>query len=92
MESKLKGEVAVINRILTSMLMFLAMAMPAVLLLLLQFSSTLVRADQQTDWYLQQLFEPGGAQLQQQAGGRVQIYSGLTDTGVSRARVENDGS
>ena len=52
MESKLKGEAAVINRILTSMLMFLAMAMPAVLLLLLQFSSTLVRADQQTDGYL----------------------------------------
>ena len=91
MESKLKGEAAVINRILTSMLMFLAMAMPADLLLLLQFSSTIVRADQQSGWYLQQLPEPGSVHLQQQAGGGVPIYSGLTDNGVSRARVENDG-
>ena len=70
-----------INRILTSMLMFLAMAMPAVLLLLLQFSSTLVRADQQSGWYLQQLFEPGS----------VQIYSGLTDSETGEASVKNDG-
>ncbi len=80
MESKPKGEVAVINRILTSMLMILAMPMPAVLLLLPQFSSPLVRADQQSGWYLQQLFEPGSVQLQQQAGGGVQIYPGLTDS------------
>jgi hypothetical protein len=59
MESKPKGEVAVINRILTSMLMILAMPTPAVLLLLPQFSSPLVRAAQQSGWYLQQLFEPG---------------------------------
>ena len=80
-----------INKILTSMLMLLAMAMPAVLLLLLQFSSTLVRADQQSGWYLQQLFEPGSVQLQQQAGGGVQIYSGLTDSETGEASVKNDG-
>ena len=89
MEDNFKGKSAMINRILTSMIMFLAMASPAVLLLLLQFSSTVVRADQQTDWYLQQLFEPTNAQLQQETGGRVQVYTGLRDTGA--ALVENDG-
>ena len=77
-----------ISRILGSMIMFFAMASPALLLLLLQFSSTVVKADQQTDWYLQQLFEPTSAQLQQEATGRVQIYSGLRDTDVSRALEE----
>lgn len=77
-----------IARILTSMIMFLAMAMPALLLLLLQFSSTIVRADQPTDWYLQQLFEPTSAQLQQEASGRVQIYPGLRDVVVLRTLDE----
>ena len=74
-----------INRILTPVLMFLGMAMPAILLLLLQLSSTLVRADPQTDWYLQQLFAPTTAQLQLEARGRVQIYAGLMDVDVARA-------
>ena len=69
-----------INRILASMIMFLAMAMPAVLLLLLQFSSTMVRADQQTDWYLQQLLEPTRAQIQQQVSGRVCKFTPVSRT------------
>jgi len=77
-----------INRILTPVLMFLAMASPAILLLLLQFSSTLVRGDQQTDWYMQQLFEPTNAQLQQETRGWVQIYAGLRDVDVARATDE----
>ena len=77
-----------INRILTPALMFLAMASPAILLLLLQFSSTLVKADPQTDWYLQQLFAPSNAQLQLETGGRVQIYAGLRDVDVARAMNE----
>jgi hypothetical protein len=69
-ENNFKGEAAMINRILESLIMFLAMLSPAVLLLLMQLSSTLVRADQLTDWYMQQLFEPTNAQLQQEGVGR----------------------
>jgi hypothetical protein len=87
-ENNFKGETAMINRILESLIMFFAMLSPAVLLLLLQLSSTLVRADQLTDWYMQQLFEPTNAQLPQEGVGRVQIYSGLRDTNVARARDE----
>ena len=77
-----------IKQLLTSMFMFSAMAAPAVLLLVLQLSSTLVRADQLNDWYLQQLFEPTEAQLHQESQGRVHIYSGLRDADVSRVLDE----
>jgi hypothetical protein len=87
-ENNFKGEAAMINRILESLIMFLAMLSPAVLLLLMQLSSTLVRADQLTDWYMQQLFAPTNAQLQQEGVGRVQIYSGLRDADVARALDE----
>lgn len=77
-----------IMRILSSIFMYLAMVSPAVLLLLLQIMSTDTRADQQTNWYLALLFEPTTAQMQQESGGRVQIYSGLRDIDVSRALDE----
>lgn len=77
-----------IKQLLTSMFMFSAMAAPAVLLLVLQLSSSLVKAGQLNDWYLQQLFEPTEAWLQQESQGRVHIYSGLRDTDVSRAMDE----
>ena len=77
-----------INRIISSLFMFVAMALPAVVTLLLQLSSTVVWADPQTDWYLQQLFEPTPAQMQQETLGRVQIYAGLRDVDVLRAMDE----
>jgi len=56
-----------LKRILTSLFMFSAMSAPAVLLLVLQLSSTLVRADMEKNGYQQQLIGPINPQLQQQA-------------------------
>jgi hypothetical protein len=67
MEKDFKGGSVMMKRILTSLLMFSAMSAPAVLLLVLQFSSTLVRADMEKNGYQQQLIEPINPQLQQQA-------------------------
>jgi hypothetical protein len=74
-----------INRIFSSMLLLTAMASPAVVMLLLQMSSTVVRADQLEDWYLNRLFAPTDAQLQQESMGKVVIYAGLRDVDVLRA-------
>jgi hypothetical protein len=67
MEKDFKGGSVMMKRILTSLLMFSAMSAPAVLLLVLQLSSTLVRADMEKNGYQQQLIEPINPQLQQQA-------------------------
>lgn len=67
MEKDFKGRSVMMKRILTSLLMFSAMSAPPVLLLVLQLSSTLVRADMEKSGYQQQLIEPINPQLQQQA-------------------------
>ena len=41
-----------------------------------------------SDWYRQQLFDPGETQLAMEARGRVTIYDGLRDTDVQRALDE----
>ena len=74
------------KRILTSLLMFSAMSAPAVLLLVLQLSSTLVRADMGKNGYQQQLTEPINPQLQQQAR-----YCAHDDGYPGVVRVKNDG-
>ena len=75
-----------IKRLFTSMLLFSAMPAPAILLLVLQLSSTLVRADMGKNGYQQQLMEPINPQLQQQARYRAHDdgYPGVV-------RVKNDG-
>ena len=84
-----------ITRILAPLVTFLMMSVPAVVVLVLQLSSTMVQADQLDQWYLKQLFNPSQAQLVEESKGKVIIYSGLKDTQVVRAmneqfnRIEN---
>jgi len=68
--------------------MFTLMALPPLVLLLLQLSTSIVHAGDLHEWYARLLFEPTPQQLQQEQRGRVRIYDGLSDVEVNRALDE----
>jgi hypothetical protein len=76
------------KRLISGVMMFALMALPPLVLLLLQLSTTIVHAGDLHDWYTHLLFEPTPQQLQQEKQGRVRIYDGLTDVEVNRALDE----
>lgn len=77
-----------IKRLFTGVMLFTLMALPPLVLLLLQLTTTTVQAGDLHEWYTSLLFEPTPQQLQQEQRGRVRIYDGLTDVEVNRALDE----
>jgi hypothetical protein len=77
-----------IKQLLAQIIMFTLMALPPVVLLLLQLSTTMVQAGDLHEWYASLLFEPAPQQLQQERDGRIQIYDGLSDVEVNRTLEE----
>lgn len=77
-----------IKGFLNRVLMLVMMVAPAPMLLLLQLSTTTVRAGDLHDWYVSMLFNPTPLQLQQERAGRIHIYDGLKDAAVNRALDE----
>ena len=74
-----------IKGLLNSVLMLVMMAAPAPMLLLLQLSTTSVRAGDLHEWSVSMLFKPTPLQLQQERAGRVHRHDDLKDTEVNRA-------
>ena len=77
-----------VKRLFNALMMFTLMALPPLLLLLLQLSTSSVHAGDLHEWYTSLLFEPTPLQLQQEQRGRVRIYDGLSDIEVNRALDE----
>jgi hypothetical protein len=77
-----------IKRLFAGLMMFTLMALPPVVLLLLQLSTTIVHAGDLHEWYASLLFEPTPLELQQEQQGRIRIYDGLSDVEVNRALDE----
>jgi hypothetical protein len=77
-----------VKRLFNALMMFTLMALPPIVLLLLQLSTTIVHAGDLHEWYASLLFEPTPQQLQQEQRGRVRIYDGRTDVEVNRALEE----
>jgi hypothetical protein len=80
-----------IKRLFTGVMMFTLLAIPPLVLLLLQLSTTTVQAGDLHEWYAGLLFEPTQLQLQQEHRGRIHIYDGLSDVEVNRALDEQFG-